>query len=142
MPHAPARLPRTVWALGFFSLFTDTSSELVHSLLPLYLATGLGVSMVMIGLVEGIAEATAQIVKVFSGTLSDFLGRRKLLTIVGYGLAALSKPVFPLAGSVGWVFAAHAAIRFDLRYAQCHASPAAERARTARAARSGRHWRQ
>ncbi len=92
-----------MWALGFVSLFMDASSELVHSLLPLYLATGLGASMLMIGVVEGIAEATAQIVKVFSGSLSDFLGKRKMLAVIGYGLAAISKPVFPLATSVAWV---------------------------------------
>lgn len=100
------RLPRTVWALGLVSLFMDASSELVHSLLPMYLATGLGASMVVIGLVEGIAEATAQIVKIFSGALSDYLGKRKMLTVIGYGMAALSKPMFPLAASVSWVFAA------------------------------------
>jgi MFS family permease len=101
-----AALPRTVWALGFVSLFMDASSELVHSLLPLYLATGLGASMLMIGLIEGVAEATAQIVKVFSGSLSDFLGKRKMLAVIGYGLAAISKPVFPLASDVAWVFGA------------------------------------
>jgi MFS family permease len=99
-------LPRTVWALGLVSLFMDASSELVHSLLPLYLATTLGASMTMLGVIEGIAEATAQIVKVFSGTISDYLGKRKLLAVIGYGMAALSKPMFPLAGSVGWVFTA------------------------------------
>ncbi len=101
-----AALPRTVWALGFVSLFMDASSELVHSLLPLYLATGLGASMLMIGVVEGVAEATAQIVKVFSGSISDFLGKRKMLALLGYGLAAISKPVFPLATDVAWVFGA------------------------------------
>ncbi len=99
-------LPRTVWALGFVSLFMDASSELVHSLLPLYLATTLGASMVVIGLIEGVAEAAAQIVKVFSGSLSDYLGKRKLLALIGYGMAALSKPIFPLAASVEWVFGA------------------------------------
>ena len=101
-----AGLPRTVWALGFVSLFMDASSELVHSLLPLYMATSLGASMFLIGIVEGVAEATAQVVKVFSGTLSDLLGKRKMLTVIGYGLAALSKPVFPLASSIVWVFGA------------------------------------
>lgn len=84
----------------------DASSELVHSLLPLYLVAGLHTSVAMIGLLEGLAEATAQIVKVLSGTLSDRLGRRKGLTLIGYGLAALSKPVFPLAPDLTWVFAA------------------------------------
>jgi MFS family permease len=99
-------LPAGVWALGFTSLLMDASSELVHSLLPIYMTTVLGVSMVTIGLVEGIAEATASILKVFSGTLSDFLGKRKLLAVAGYGLSALSKPLFPLASSVALVFTA------------------------------------
>ena len=94
------KVPGTVWALGLVSLFMDVSSELVHSLLPVYMTTVLGASMVAVGLVEGVAEATASIVKVFSGTLSDALGRRKPLLVLGYGLAALSKPLFPLAGSV------------------------------------------
>jgi MFS family permease len=95
-----------IWALGFGSLFMDTSSELVHSLLPVYMATILGASMVTIGFVEGIAEATAAITKVFSGVLSDYLGKRKFLVVLGYGLSALTKPVFPLAPSIGWVFGA------------------------------------
>jgi len=99
-------LPASIWALGFGSLFMDMSSELVHSLLPLFLSTTLGAGMFAIGILEGVAEATAAITKVFSGALSDRLGRRKPLLIAGYGLAALSKPVFPLAGSIGWVFAA------------------------------------
>lgn len=97
------KLPGTVWALGFVSLFMDASSELVHSLLPLYMATVLGASMAMVGLIEGLAEATAQVVKVFSGALSDRLGRRKVLALVGYGMAALTKPIFPLAHSLAWV---------------------------------------
>jgi len=84
----------------------DTSSELVHSLLPLYMSAALGASMAQIGLVEGIAEATAQITKIFSGALSDFLRRRKFLVVLGYGLGAFSKPVFPLADSMAWVMAA------------------------------------
>jgi MFS family permease len=84
----------------------DTSSELIHSLLPAFMASVLGASMVTIGLVEGVAEATAAITKVFSGALSDYLGRRKLLVILGYGLAAVTKPVFPLATTMGWVFTA------------------------------------
>ena len=99
-------LPAGVWALGITSLLMDASSELVHSLLPVYMTTVLGVSMVTIGLVEGIAEATASVVKVFSGALSDFLGKRKFLAIAGYGLSALSKPLFPLASSVALVFTA------------------------------------
>ena len=84
----------------------DTSSELIHSLLPVFLVSVLGASALSVGVIEGIAEATASITKVFSGTLSDYLGKRKLLTVIGYGLAALTKPLFPLAGTVGWVFAA------------------------------------
>lgn len=99
-------IPKTVWALGVVSLFMDLSSELVHGLLPVYMTTVLGASMVAVGLVEGIAEATASITKVFSGTLSDFIGRRKPLVVFGYALAALSKPLFPLAGSVPMVLAA------------------------------------
>lgn len=92
--------------LGFVSLFMDISSELIHSLLPVFMVTGLGATALMVGVVEGVAESTALIVKVFSGTLSDWLGKRKGLTVLGYGLGALSKPVFALALSVHWVFAA------------------------------------
>lgn len=104
-------LPLGIWALGFGSLFMDMSSELIHSLLPLFMASGLGVSVATIGLVEGIAEATAAVTKVFSGTISDWIGKRKLLVVLGYGLAALTKPVFPLAGSVAWVLGARFADR-------------------------------
>jgi MFS family permease len=99
-------VPRGVWALGFVSLFMDTSSELIHSLLPVFLVSALGASMTSVGVIEGVAEATAMIAKMFSGTLSDYLGRRKALTVLGYGLAAITKPVFPLAGSVGMVLTA------------------------------------
>ena len=99
-------VPRTVWALGFVSLLMDLSSELVHALLPVYMTVVLGASMVAVGVVEGIAEATASIVKLFSGALSDRLRRRKPLVVLGYGLAAVSKPLFPLAGSVVLVAAA------------------------------------
>src|SRR5262245_11826673 len=99
-------IPGGVWALGLVSLFMDLSSETIHALLPLYLVTVFGTSMVTVGIIEGIAEATASITKVFSGALSDRLGRRKVLTALGYGLAAFTKPVFPLAASVGWFVAA------------------------------------
>ena len=99
-------IPRSIWALGLVSLFMDTSSELIHSLLPIFLVTGLGASALSVGLIEGIAEATASITKVFSGTLSDYLGKRKVLTVIGYGMAAVTKPLFPLAGTVGLVFTA------------------------------------
>jgi MFS family permease len=102
----PLRIPRTIWALGFVSLFMDVSSELVHSLLPVFLVTTLGASALTVGIIEGIAEATAMLVKVFSGAISDFIGRRKGLLLLGYGLAALSKPLFPLAHSVEVVFTA------------------------------------
>ena len=92
--------------MGFASLFMDISSELIHSLLPLFMVGTLGASMVAVGLVEGIAEATASITKVFSGALSDYLGKRKWLMVLGYGMAALTKPIFPLAHSMGWVMAA------------------------------------
>lgn len=99
-------LPRSIGVLGLVSMFMDTSSELVYSLLPIYLLTVLGASVATIGVIEGIAEATAAITKVFSGAMSDYVGRRKLLVVLGYGLAAMTKPVFPLAKTIGWVLAA------------------------------------
>ena len=92
--------------LGFVSLFMDISSELIHSLLPVFMVSSLGASVVAVGIVEGIAESTALIVKVFSGAISDYLGRRKSLAVIGYGLGALSKPLFAMALSVNWVLAA------------------------------------
>jgi MFS family permease len=103
-PHPP--LPRTVWILGFVSLLMDVSSEMVHSLLPLYLTVGLGASALAVGVIEGIAEATALVVKVFSGTLSDALGHRKWLAAAGYGLGAAAKPLFALATGAPLVLAA------------------------------------
>jgi MFS family permease len=99
-------IPSGVWVLGFVSLFMDTSSEAIHALLPIYLVTNLGTSALIVGIIEGIAEATASITKIFSGALSDWLGKRKFLAALGYGLAAITKPVFPLATSVGWLVAA------------------------------------
>jgi MFS family permease len=104
-------MPRTVWALGFVSLFMDLSSETIHALLPLFLTTTLGASVAMVGMIDGIAEATASISKVFSGWLSDRIGRRKPLILLGYGLAALSKPLFPLANGAAWVLGARFADR-------------------------------
>lgn len=101
-PPRPA-IPRTIWALGFVSLFTDMGSEMVHSLLPVLLATTLGASALAIGLIEGAAEAMALVVKVFSGYFSDALGKRKPLVLLGYGLATVVKPLFPLAQSIGAV---------------------------------------
>lgn len=100
------RIPRGIWILGFVSLLMDVSSELIHSLLPVFMVTSLGASAFMIGMIEGIAESTALIVKVFSGAISDYLGRRKTLAVMGYGLGALSKPLFALAFSVHWVLLA------------------------------------
>jgi MFS family permease len=99
-------LPAGIWALGLGSMFMDISSELVHSLLPVFMVSVLGASMVTVGVVEGIAEATAAITKVFSGALSDYLGKRKFLLVLGYALAAFTKPMFPLATSMTWVFLA------------------------------------
>lgn len=104
--RATATIPRGIWMLGFVSMFMDISSELIHSLLPVFLVSSLGASMLVVGVIEGIAEATALIVKVFSGPLSDWLGRRKGLAVLGYGLGAISKPMFALAFSVQWVFVA------------------------------------
>jgi MFS family permease len=99
-------IPGSVWALGLVSLFMDLSSEMIHALLPLYLVGVLGASALTVGFIEGIAEATASITKIFSGALSDYLGKRKFLAALGYGLAAFTKPVFPLASSIAWVTAA------------------------------------
>lgn len=100
------KLPGSIWALGFGSLFMDASSELVHSLLPVFLVSVLGASTVMVGALEGIAGATVAVTKVFSGVISDHFRKRKLLVVVGYGLSALTKPLFPLAAAVEWIFAA------------------------------------
>ena len=100
------KLPKGIWALGFVSMFMDSSSELVHSLLPIFMATTLGASMVTIGIIEGFAEAAAAITKVFSGVISDYFQKRKFLAVIGYGLAAMTKPIFPLATSIEWVFGA------------------------------------
>ncbi|MBI3480843.1 MAG: MFS transporter [Nitrosomonadales bacterium] len=99
-------MPRGVWVLGFVSLLMDVSSEMIHSLLPLFMVTVLGTSALAVGLIEGIAESTALLVKVFSGVLSDYLGKRKGLAVAGYALGALTKPIFALASSTGWVLAA------------------------------------
>lgn len=95
-----------IWALGFVSMFMDISSEMIHSLLPVFLVTVLGANAVTVGLIEGVGEAAASISKLFSGWLSDRLGKRKALTVIGYGLGALSKPLFALAPTSGWVLVA------------------------------------
>lgn len=105
-PHVLNQIPRAVWILGFVSLLMDISSEIVHSLLPLFLVTTLGASAMVVGVIEGLAESTALIVKIFSGVLSDYLGRRKGLVVLGYALGALSKPIFSLAQTSGVVLTA------------------------------------
>jgi len=100
------RLPPGIWALGLVSLWMDISSEMIHALLPVYLVTYMGASMLTVGFIEGLAEAIASITKVFSGALSDWLGKRKVLAVIGYGLAALTKPIFPLAPTLGWLIGA------------------------------------
>ena len=102
----PARLPAGIWALGFVSLFMDISSEMIHGLLPVFLTSVLGASAEMVGLIEGVGEATASISKLFSGWVSDKLGKRKILTVIGYGLGALSKPLFAMAPTSSVVLAA------------------------------------
>jgi MFS family permease len=106
-----AAIPGTVWALGFVSLFMDVSSEIVHALLPLFLTTTLGASVIMVGLIDGVAEATASISKVFSGYVSDRIGRRKPFILLGYGLGAASKPLFAFASSAWLVLGARFADR-------------------------------
>ncbi|MDE3061272.1 MAG: MFS transporter, partial [Pseudomonadota bacterium] len=101
-----SKIPSGIWALGFVSMFMDCSSELIHGLLPVFMISTLGLSAVSLGVVEGIAEATALITRIFSGALSDWLGKRKLLALMGYGLAAASKPLFPLATNMMTVLAA------------------------------------
>lgn len=101
-----SRIPKGVWVLGGVSLLMDVSSEMIHSLLPLFMATTLGASVIVIGIIEGVAEATALILKVFSGVISDYVGKRKGLALLGYGLGALSKPLFAIAPTSGVVFSA------------------------------------
>lgn len=105
------QIPPAIWVLGFVSMLMDISSELVHSLLPMFLVASLGASVATVGLIEGVAEATALIVKVFSGVLSDYLGNRKWLAVAGYALGALSKPLFAIAPSAGMVVTARFADR-------------------------------
>jgi MFS family permease len=111
LPTGLRAIPRGVWALGLVSLFMDLSSELIHSLLPVFMVTVLGASALYVGIVEGIAEATASITKIFSGVISDRLGKRKALVVIGYGMAALTKPLFALAPTIGWVLTARFADR-------------------------------
>lgn len=106
MQPTPSKIPTGIWVLGFVSMLMDISSEMVHSLLPMFLAGTLGMSMLSIGIIEGLAESTALIVKVFSGALSDWLGKRKGLALVGYAMGAFSKPLFAMASGAGLVVAA------------------------------------
>ncbi|OIR04431.1 inner membrane transport protein YajR [mine drainage metagenome] len=101
-----SQIPAGIWVLGFVSLLMDISSEMIHSLLPLFMVTTLGASALAVGLIEGLAESTALIIKVFSGVLSDYLGKRKALALFGYALGALSKPLFALAPTIGLVLSA------------------------------------
>lgn len=105
-PLAQARLPAAIWVLGFVSMLMDISSEMIHSLLPLFMVGTLGASALVVGLIEGLAEATALIVRVFSGALSDYLGKRKGLALFGYALGALTKPLFAIAPTMGMVLTA------------------------------------
>lgn len=100
------QIPTGVWVLGFVSMLMDISSEMVHSLLPVFMVGTLGASVLTVGVIEGMAESTALIVKVFSGTLSDYLGRRKGLAVLGYALGALTKPLFAIANTSGMVLSA------------------------------------
>jgi len=99
-PPSEQRIPPGIWALGFVSLLMDISSEMIHSLLPMFMVSVLGASALAVGLIEGAAEATALIVKVFSGVLSDYLGKRKLLAVIGYALGAFTKPLFAMSSSL------------------------------------------
>jgi len=100
------KIPRGVWVLGFVSLLMDVSSEMIHSLLPMFMVTTLGISVLSVGIIEGLAESAALIVKVFSGMLSDYLGKRKVLAVLGYGLGAFAKPMFAIAQGAGMMLTA------------------------------------
>jgi MFS family permease len=100
------QIPKGIWVLGFVSMLMDISSEMIHSLLPLFMVTTLGTSVLTVGIIEGLAESTALIVKVFSGIISDYIGKRKSLALFGYALGALTKPLFALASSSGLVLTA------------------------------------
>jgi MFS family permease len=100
------QMPVSIWVLGMVSMFMDISSEMIHSLLPMFLVNVLGAGALLVGLIEGLAESTALVVKVFSGTLSDYLGKRKTLAVLGYFLSAMTKPLFAIAPTVGLVFTA------------------------------------
>ncbi|MBF2002252.1 MAG: MFS transporter [Synechococcales cyanobacterium M58_A2018_015] len=113
MPQLTAyrNIPRTVWCLGCVSLFADINSKMIQSTLPLFLVTGLGANLATVGLIEGIAESTASVLKVFSGALSDYWRRRKELAVIGYGFSTLVTPIFAVATTPGWVFVGRVADR-------------------------------
>jgi MFS family permease len=127
------KIPRSIWRLGFVSMFMDISSEMIHSLLPVFLVTVLGASTVMVGLIEGLGEATASLIKLPSGWLSDRIAKRKLLAVIGYGLGAISKPLFALAPTASWVLVARLSDRIGkgVRGAPRFAVPPTD---------SGRRW--
>ena len=100
------QIPKGIWVLGFVSMLMDISSEMIHSLLPLFMVTTLGTSVLTVGIIEGLAESTVLIVKVFLGKISDYIGKRKSLALFGYGLGALTKPLFALASNSGLVLTA------------------------------------
>ena len=102
----PLIIPQNVWVLGIVSLLMDLSSEMILSILPIFLVTGLGVSVLTLGLIEGFAEGAASVIKAFSGMLSDYLKKRKILIVIGYGLSTLTKPFFALASTATWIFTA------------------------------------
>lgn len=106
------QIPQPVWVLGLVSLFMDLSSEMIHSLLPVYLVAVLGASATEVGIIEGLAEATAMVTKIFSGALSDWIGRRKILAVAGYGLSACTKLLFPIANTIEWIVLARFLDRF------------------------------
>ena len=105
-PPSKPRIPAGIWVLGFVSMLMDISSEMIHSLLPMFMVGSLGVSVFMVGLIEGLAEATALIVKIFSGALSDYIGRRKGLAVLGYAMGAFTKPLFAIASGAGLIITA------------------------------------
>lgn len=106
MPILDNKLPKSIWMLGFVSLLMDISSEMIHSLLPLFMMGSLGMTALMVGLIDGLAESTTLIVKVFSGALSDRLGKRKALAVFGYGLSAFTKPLFAMTQGLGLLLTA------------------------------------
>ncbi|WP_395009905.1 MFS transporter [Undibacterium sp.] len=105
-PPTTNRLPKSIWVLGMVSMLMDISSEMIHSLLPLFMVSSLGLSVFMVGLIDGIAESTTLIVKVFSGALSDKLGKRKTLAVIGYGMSAFTKPLFAITQGMGLLITA------------------------------------